>query len=191
MTLQVLVYHVFGLKGLEDLTTEYVDEKVMIHVQTNEEHFHCASRKCKDVLLMVVLERRFRTVMVGLTPVFLYVCIRRLHCQTLTQTPQEHFKFALGIKVHPFLGKPCTESIRRYAMIFIHFFTVSTYEFNSLHDMYRIDLDFYPVRVVNFCIGFSISPATRPVPMCDYDLERPIRFKEYSSVGKLPSINLS
>jgi transposase len=48
-----------------------------------------------------VVERRFRTVSIGLKPVFLHARIQRLHCRSCGQTLQEDIKFAEEKKSTP------------------------------------------------------------------------------------------
>lgn len=101
MSLQSLLYHAFGLKDQECLKTEYESGNVIIHIQTKEEHLCCSSCKSKDVVRKGVVERRFRTVSIGLKPVFLHARIQRLHCRSCDQTLKEDIKYADEKKVHP------------------------------------------------------------------------------------------
>jgi hypothetical protein len=70
MSLQGLLYHAFALKDQEYLKTEYESGNVIIHIQTWEEHLRCSSCKSKDVVRKGFVESRFRTVSIGLKPVF-------------------------------------------------------------------------------------------------------------------------
>ena len=94
MSLQSLLYHAFGLKDQEYLKTEYESGNVIIHVQTKEQFICCSSCGSKDVIRKGVIERRFRTVSIGLKPVFLHARIQRLHCRVCDQTLQEKLSFA-------------------------------------------------------------------------------------------------
>ena len=101
MSLQSLLYHAFGLKDQEYLKTEYESGNVIIHIQTKEEHLCCASCKSKDVVRKGVVERRFRTVSIGLKPDFLHARIQRLEYRSCGQTLQEEIKFADEKKITP------------------------------------------------------------------------------------------
>ena len=94
MSIQSLLYHAFGLKDQEYLKSEYESGNVIIHIQTMEEHLCCSSCKSKEVVRKGVVERRFRTVSIGLKPVFLHARIQRLHCRSCGQTLQEDIKYA-------------------------------------------------------------------------------------------------
>ncbi len=110
MSLQSLLYHAFGLKDQDYLKTEYECGNVIIHIQTKADHLCCAGCKSKDVIRKGVVERRFRTVSIGLKPVFLHARIHRLECRTCGQTLQEEIKYADEKKVPPNLRVICCES---------------------------------------------------------------------------------
>ena len=77
MSLQSPLYHAFGLKHQEYLKTEYEGANVIIHVKTKGEHLCFSFSKSNDFVRKGVVERRFRIVSNGLTPVCMRVSIHR------------------------------------------------------------------------------------------------------------------
>ena len=94
MSLQSLLYHAFGLQDQEYLKTEYLEGEVIFHIRTKANKLRCSNCGSKDVISKGSVTRRFRTVNIGLKPVFLEAEIQRMHCKDCGVTRQEKITFA-------------------------------------------------------------------------------------------------
>ena len=66
-----LLSHGFGLKDQEYLITEYQAGHVYFHIKTKYSKLQCSNGSCFRVGKKGVIKRLFRTVPIGLKPVFL------------------------------------------------------------------------------------------------------------------------
>lgn len=96
-----LLYHGFGLTDQEYLKTEYISGHVYFHIQTKEDKLQCSHCHSFNVIKKGVVERVFRTVPIGLKPVFLKAKIQRLECKDCHLIRQERIKFAEEKKAIP------------------------------------------------------------------------------------------
>ena len=76
-----LLYHGFGIKGQEIVKSEYKVGNIIVHIQTKEKDLRCSNCKSKNVIKKGYTERLFRTVPIGLKPVFLKAKVQRLECK--------------------------------------------------------------------------------------------------------------
>jgi transposase len=96
-----LLYHGFGLTDQEHLKTEYKGSSVIFHIQTKEDKLRCSNCKSFHVIKKGFVERTFRTVPIGLKPVYLKARIQRLECKDCGLIRQEHILFAEEKKAIP------------------------------------------------------------------------------------------
>jgi transposase len=96
-----LLYHGFGLKGVEYRKTEYRDGSIYFHIETDSKHLECSSCKSKKVVKKGKKERTFRTVSIGFKPVFMVAHIHRLECKECGVIRQEEIKYADKKKLIP------------------------------------------------------------------------------------------
>lgn len=96
-----LLYHGFGLKGVEYLGTEYMEGAVIFHIRTKDENLQCGNCGSKQIIKKGVIQRKFKTVPIGLKEVFLLADIQRLQCKDCGKTQQEKLSYADEKKVIP------------------------------------------------------------------------------------------
>lgn len=101
MAIQSLLYHGFGLKDIEYLKTDYEGGEVIFHIRTKGDKLYCSSCGSSNVIRKGKLSRRFKTVGIGLKPVYLQVEIQRLLCKDCKVIRQEKLKFADEKKLLP------------------------------------------------------------------------------------------
>jgi transposase len=98
---QSLLYHGFGLKGVEYLGTEYKDGAVLFHIRTKDKFLKCGNCGSGNVIKKGVVQRKFKTVPIGLKEVFLLADIQRLQCKACGKIRQEKIGYADEKKVIP------------------------------------------------------------------------------------------
>jgi len=89
-----LMYHALGMKDQEYIKTEYKSGSIIFHVKTKESKLRCSECGSHDVIKKGVVPRKFRSVNVGLKPIFIKIDIQRLYCNSCGVLRQEHIKFA-------------------------------------------------------------------------------------------------
>lgn len=96
-----LLCHGFGLHDQEYLKTEYKDGIIIFHIQTKADKLKCSSCGSHKVIKKGSVTRMFRTLPIGLKPVYLKAKIQRLKCKACGCIRQEHIHFAEEKKVTP------------------------------------------------------------------------------------------
>jgi transposase len=96
-----LLYHAFGLNDQDYLKTEYKGCTVIFHIQTKEDKLECSSCHSHNVIKKGSTIRLFRTVPIGLKPVYLKAKIQRLECKDCGLIRQERIRFADEKKATP------------------------------------------------------------------------------------------
>lgn len=96
-----LLYHGFGLSDQQYLKTEYQKGTVIFHIQTREDKLFCSECGSFHVIKKGFKERMFRTVPIGLKPVYLKARIQRLECKVCGLIRQERIRFAEEKKALP------------------------------------------------------------------------------------------
>ena len=96
-----LLSHAFGLTTQEYLKTEYKEGKVIFHIQTKEDKLQCSNCGSFHVIKKGSVTRMFRTVPIGLKPVFLKAKIQRLKCKECGIIRQENIRYAEEKKATP------------------------------------------------------------------------------------------
>lgn len=101
MALQSLLYHGFGLKEVEYVKTEYEGGDIIFHIRTKADKLCCSSCGSHNVNRKGKLNRKFKTVGIGLKPVYLQVQVQRILCKDCNVVRQEKLKFADEKKLLP------------------------------------------------------------------------------------------
>jgi transposase len=96
-----LLSHAFGLSNQEYLKTEYKEGKIIFHIQTKEDKLQCSNCGSYKVIKKGSVLRMFRTVPIGLKPVFLKAKIQRLECKDCCIIRQERIRYADEKKAIP------------------------------------------------------------------------------------------
>lgn len=96
-----LLTHAFGLTYQEYLKTEYKGGSVYFHVKTKDDKLQCSSCNSFNVVKKGAIERLFRTVPIGLKPVYLKAKIQRLECKDCGSIRQERIRYAEEKKATP------------------------------------------------------------------------------------------
>jgi transposase len=76
-----LLYHGFGIRGYRYVKTEYVEGKVIFHVEQPRERLCCAACESRNVVLRGHSDRLFRHVPIGGTQVWIQFAVPRVGCQ--------------------------------------------------------------------------------------------------------------
>ncbi len=71
MSIQSLLYHGFGLKDIEYLRTEYEGGDIIFHICTKADKLCCSSCGSSNVMRKGKINRKLKTVGIGLKPVYL------------------------------------------------------------------------------------------------------------------------
>ena len=96
-----LLSHAFGLVTQEYLKTENKEGKVIFHIQTKEDKLQCSNCGSFNVIKKGTITRMFRTVPIGLKPVYLKAKIQRLECKDCGIIRQERIRYAEEKKAIP------------------------------------------------------------------------------------------
>jgi len=96
-----LLYHGFGLNDQEYLKTEYKEGSVIFHIQTKADKLKCRNCGSHKVIKKGFVTRTFRTIPIGLKPVYLKAKIQRLECKDCGCIRQERIVFADEKKAIP------------------------------------------------------------------------------------------
>lgn len=96
-----LLSHGFGLVTQEYLKTEYKGGAIIFHIQTKEDKLQCSNCGSFNVIKKGIVTRMFRTVPIGLKPVYLKAKIQRLECKDCGAIRQERIRYAEEKKAIP------------------------------------------------------------------------------------------
>ena len=96
-----LLSHAFGLTTQEYLKTEYKGGSVIFHIQTKENKLQCSNCGSFNVIKKGSVTRMFRTVPIGLKPVYLKARIQRLECKDCGAIRQERIRYVEEKKAIP------------------------------------------------------------------------------------------
>jgi transposase len=100
-----LLNHGFGLTDLVYQKTDYKGGKIYFTVRTREDKLRCSSCSSFNIIKRGTVERQFRTLPIGLRPVYLKMQIQRLECKDCGVVRQEHLKFVDEKKATPIYSK--------------------------------------------------------------------------------------
>ncbi|MFQ6604039.1 MAG: transposase family protein [Fidelibacterota bacterium] len=89
-----LIYHALGLKDQHYIKTEYKSGSIIFHVKTKASKLRCSVCGSPDVIKKGAIPRIFRSVNVGMKPIFIKIALQRLYCNSCGVLRQEKIKFA-------------------------------------------------------------------------------------------------
>lgn len=75
-----LLYHGFGIKGYEYLRTRFERGHVFFTIRQKREDLRCSVCRSRDVIRKGTIQRRFRSLPIGLRPVWIILAIQRVWC---------------------------------------------------------------------------------------------------------------
>jgi transposase len=101
MGIQSLLYHGFGLKDQEYIKTSYDDGEIVFHIRTKAGKLRCCDCGSSNVILKGKQIRKFKTLSIGLKPVFLEAEVQRLECKDCGSLKQEKLSYVDEKKVIP------------------------------------------------------------------------------------------
>ena len=96
-----LLSHAFGLTDQQYLKTEYKGGTVIFHIKTKDSKLRCSSCASRNVIKKGTVERLFRTLPIGLKPVYLLAHVQRLQCNDCGLIRQERLSYAEEKKAIP------------------------------------------------------------------------------------------
>jgi len=89
-----LLYHAFGVRGYEYLSTGYSEGKMTFTIDQPRSSFRCPECGSDDVIRRGQTPRRFRTVSIGSRPVYLAFAVPRVACRSCGAVRQLRIGFA-------------------------------------------------------------------------------------------------
>src|SRR5436190_8421344 len=103
------LYHAFGLRGYRHVSSSYEDRRVTIRVRQPRDQLRCSVCGSDNVWAQGSVPRTFRTVPIGLKPVWIEFAVPRVHCFGCDHIRQVKLRFADPRKSY-------TRSFERYAL---------------------------------------------------------------------------
>jgi transposase len=88
------LYHAFGIRGYQDVRTEYQDGQVIFTIHQEPETYRCSACGCRQVISRGQVERRFRSLPIGGRATFVVFPIPRVECQACGVVRQVEVPFA-------------------------------------------------------------------------------------------------
>jgi len=89
-----LLYHAFGVRGYRYVKTEYVGGKIILSIEQPRESYCCSACGSGNVIGRGQTPRRFRTVPIGIKPVYLALAVPRVECRDCEVVRQVKIAFA-------------------------------------------------------------------------------------------------
>ena len=96
-----LLHHAFGLTDQQYLKTEYKEGTVIFHIKTKDSKLRCSSCGNRNIIKKGTVDRLFRTLPIGLKPVYLLAKVQRLQCNDCGLIRQERLTYAEEKKAIP------------------------------------------------------------------------------------------
>jgi transposase len=96
-----LLSHAFGLTDQQYLKTEYREGSVIFHIRTKDSKLRCSNCGSRSILKKGTIKRAFRTLPIGLRPVYLIAHVQRLQCNDCGLIRQERLTYAEEKKAIP------------------------------------------------------------------------------------------
>ena len=113
-----LLYHAFDIKGYKYIHTRYENGAVIFRIAHDKFSHRCSSFGSKHVIRRGKVMRRFRTLPIGLKPVFIELEIQRVFCLACQVLRQVKLAFAKWRRTY-------TKAFERYALSLSRFMTIS------------------------------------------------------------------
>ena len=104
-----LLYHGFGIRGYKYVSTRYGNRSVTFTIRQDPSELCCPNCGSKKVVRRGATWRRFRSVPIGLKPVWISVAIQRVFCLMCSVIRQVKFGFADRRRSY-------TKAFERYAL---------------------------------------------------------------------------
>jgi len=101
MGMQSLLYHGFGIKDQEYIKTSYEGGEILFHIRTKAEKLRCCDCGSSNVILKGKHLRKFKTLTIGLKPVYLEAEVQRLECKDCGSLKQEKLSYVEEKKAIP------------------------------------------------------------------------------------------
>lgn len=98
---QDILEQVYGMEDQELQKVEVEDGCVVMYIKTKDEYLRCSKCQSPNVIKKGVIERGFRTLPIGFTPVFLRASIQRLECKDCGYLGQEALTYVDKKKASP------------------------------------------------------------------------------------------
>ena len=89
-----LLYHGFGIRGYKYVSTRYGNRSVTFTIRQDPSELCCPNCGSKKVVRRGATWRRFRSVPIGLKPVWISMAIQRVFCLMCSVIRQVKFGFA-------------------------------------------------------------------------------------------------
>jgi transposase len=112
-----LLYHGFGLKGYHYLSTRYEKGSIIFSISQNHENLRCSACDSSNIICRGKVERRFRSLPIGIKPVWIILAIQRVFCLGCGVIRQCKVGFADPRRSY-------TRSFERYALELSHHMTI-------------------------------------------------------------------
>ena len=96
-----ILYHGFGIRDIDYIKSEYLGGEIRLHVKTKDSKLKCSNCGSKQVIKKGSIDREFRTVPIGLKPVYIIARIQRLKCSECNLVRQESLSWADKKKLIP------------------------------------------------------------------------------------------
>ena len=96
-----MLSHAFGLTDQQYLKTEYKEGTVIFHIKTKDSKLRCSNCGSRNVIKKGTIDRLFRTLPIGLRPVYLLAKVQRLECNDCGLIRQERLSYAEEKKAIP------------------------------------------------------------------------------------------
>ena len=103
-----LLYHRFGIQGYQYVRSQYCRGQTVFAVRQDPADMACSHCGSRDVIRRGQVPRRFRTVPIGRTPVWIDLPVQRVACRRCRVVQQVRVPFAVGHHSY-------TRSFERYA----------------------------------------------------------------------------
>ena len=104
-----LLYHGFGLKGYRYVNTRYQNGSILFSIRQSRNNLRCAACGSDQVICRGKVNLRFRSIPIGLKPVWIVLAIQRVSCMACGLLRQSKLGFANPRRSY-------TKSFERYAL---------------------------------------------------------------------------
>ena len=89
-----LLYHGFGIHGYDYVRSRYEGSQVIFTIRQRRENLRCSVCRSRHVVRRGTIQRRFRSLPIGLKPVWITLAIQRVWCLSCNLIRQVHVGFA-------------------------------------------------------------------------------------------------
>lgn len=112
-----LLYHGFGLRGYQHVCNRYYEGAIHFHVRQDRFSLRCPACRSYKVQRKGVVLRRFRTVSIGLKPVWIVLQVQRLLCLLCGVLRQVRVDFAQERRSYTHAFERCVLELSRHMTI--------------------------------------------------------------------------